>query len=69
MKTKYLGYLGTNDGTHNRSGYEFTNLRDACKTMRAIACGNDTGSGARWYVYDVDEYNNDDPEPIRCGRV
>ena len=50
-KFQYQGYYVTAEGTHNRGGYEYTSLRAACKSMRALAIGNRLhGSTARWSV-------------------
>ncbi len=52
-KIKYYGSWRT-CGTHGW-GYEFTNLRDACKTMRAICMGETpSGNRAEWRVCDTD---------------
>jgi hypothetical protein len=53
MDAKYLGYFSTNEGTHNRTGFEFNSKKRACKDMREIAQGNCLhGSSANWKVTD-----------------
>ncbi len=67
MKKVYYGYW-TTGSSYNREGYEFSNLRKAKKTMRAIAKGNNTDSGARWWIQNgLDQYAHD--YPIAEGRV
>jgi hypothetical protein len=53
MRKTYYGYWTTGN-SYNGDAYEFTNLKTAKKTMREIAMGNDTGSGARWWIDDND---------------
>ena len=52
---KYLGYYSIGAGqTYNREGYEYTNLREAKRSMRKIAVGNCTrGASGIWYVTDI----------------
>ena len=49
---KYIGGWSTTNGASYNQGYEFSNLKTAKKTMREIAKGNNTGTGARWNIDD-----------------
>ena len=48
MKKKYYGNWGANNSSRG-DGYIFTNLRTACKTMRAIALGNTFQGNTGWW--------------------
>ena len=50
--TKYLGYYSISGGqTYNRFGYEYSNLREARKSMRKIANGTcPRGSQGKWWI-------------------
>lgn len=69
-KTYYGFFQTTNCTTYNRDPYKFTNLKIAKKTMRAIAMGNNTGSGATWKVLDsLEEEKYQDEHAVAQGHV
>jgi len=49
---KYLGYYSIGGGqSYNREGYEYSNLREARKSMREMAEGTcPQGSTGRWWI-------------------
>ena len=53
MKNKYYAYWSTGS-SYNCPGYVYTNLRTAIKDIRVIGRGNDTGSGCRVWIDDID---------------
>lgn len=66
-QAKYYGYWSTGS-SYNRGAYEFTSLREARKTMRAIAKGNNTGSGCRWWILDsLEEEHEQDEHMVASG--
>jgi len=50
MKT-YYGFFSTGS-TYNREPITDTNLKRLKRTMKSIACGNNVGSGCRWWIQD-----------------
>jgi hypothetical protein len=69
MKIKKLYYgFWTNGNSYNRDPIEGTNLAKLKKTMRQIAYGNDTGSGARWWIQDELTYRGHE-YPVAEGKV
>ena len=65
MKKIYYGCWSANNGSSYNYGYEFTNLRTACKTMRVIALGNTfQGNTGQWQVCDHDG----DCQHQNCGK-
>ena len=67
-KKTYYGHWQAGS-SYNSEPYEFTSLREARQTMREIARGNDTGSGATWQVYDSATSRQQQDMPIASGRV
>lgn len=54
LKIKYYGGYSVNNGSTYGAGYEFTNLKQACKDMRDIASGNVyQGNSGKWHVTDL----------------
>ena len=53
MKQIYKAYWSTGN-SYNMPGYEYTNLKTAIKEIKSICKGNDTGSGCRVWIDDID---------------
>jgi hypothetical protein len=54
-KVKYIGSWSANNGSSYGGGYEFTNKKEAIKTMRDISRGNTfAGNVGRWHVTEAE---------------
>lgn len=62
MKAKYLGYWSSCCGC-NGDGFGFKSLKQAKKTMREIAAGNNTGRGAKWCVFRAEDVERHGRQP------
>lgn len=72
MAKIYYGFWSTVDGNHYcREPFQFHALREARKTMREIAQGNNTGNGVIWHVHDQQGYDRGCPWELAIakGRV
>jgi len=67
MKKTYYGYWSTGN-SYNGEAYLYSNLREAKRSMREIAKGNDTGSGAKWWILDsLDDEHYQDEHTVANG--
>lgn len=68
MKNKYIGGWSVNNGSSYSDDYEYTSLREARTSLRAMALGNVyPGNTGSWYVNDI---NAADPnDHVASGRV
>jgi hypothetical protein len=67
LKTYYGDWSANNATSYNREPYEYTNLKEARKSMRAIAQGNTfAGNTGNWSVYknthpSMESYRGEEP--------
>lgn len=66
MKT-YFGFWRAGN-SYNPEPYEDTNLSRLKKVMQTIAAGNNTGSGARWWIQDELSYRGSE-YPVAEGKI